>query len=71
MVERIERTTTPCSKEADVADLRARLTDIERRCDVKEDRIRVIEAWQNKALGYALAFSMIASFAVNKLLEKI
>ena len=45
--------------------MQTKIEAIERRCDIKEQSIHVLEAWQNKAIGYAIAFSSVASIAVN------
>ncbi len=49
------------------AELRTRIEDLERRCDIKEEAIRELEAWQNKAIGYALAASSVATFIFTNL----
>lgn len=53
----------------DLAVILNRLANVEKRCDTKEKdvrdikdiRLRPIEAWQNKAIGYAAAFAFLAS----------
>ena len=57
-----------CGKEAELAVLSSKVSQLEKRCDIKEANIKAIEAWQNKAIGYVLAFSTILSIAINKFL---
>lgn len=49
------------------AELRTRIEELERRCDIKEEAIKELEAWQNKAIGYALAASSVATFIFTNL----
>lgn len=38
-------------------ELRQRIIDLERRCDIKEKRIDEIRVWQYKTIGYSVAVS--------------
>jgi len=58
------------SYDADIAEIKQRVKDLERRCDVKEDKLSALEAFQNKAIGYALAASAIATFVAQYLNSK-
>lgn len=55
-----------------------KIADLERRCNVKdnlilsivEHDIKPMAAWQNKAIGYSMAFSFIASLIGNYIAGK-
>ena len=62
-----------CSKEVEVAVLATRVEDLERRCDIKEkafealkkEEIKPMRAWQERAIGYSIVFSFLASLVGN------
>lgn len=66
---------TSCPFNARIAVLETKMRDVERRCDlkdraitdIKEQDIKPMTAWQNKAIGYSVAFSFIASLIGNYL----
>lgn len=66
---------TSCPYNAKIAVLETKMRDVERRCDlkdraildIKEKDIKPMTAWQNKAIGYTVAFSFIASLIGNYL----
>lgn len=47
--------------EEDVAVLKERVTQLERRCDKKDIKIEKLEAFQNRVLGYTMAASAMVS----------
>lgn len=50
-------------EDAKCAVLHERVTQLERRCDKKDIKIDALQAFQNRALGYAMAASAVAAFA--------
>ena len=48
-----------------IAVLAERISQLERRCDKKDTKIEAIQAFQNKALGYAMAASGVVALAVQ------
>jgi len=57
-----------CSKEAILANLEARLQAVEKRVEHRDVTISILEAWQNKALGYVMALSAIATVVLNRVI---
>lgn len=55
------------STDIDIADIKARVKEIERRCGIKDTAIKALEAWQNRALGYLMALSTIAAYVANQI----
>lgn len=50
--------------------LAERVSQLERRCEVKEQKLEKILEFQNRVIGYALAASAIITFISNYLLNK-
>ena len=58
-------TTNNSSLEVEIAVLKTRMTTVETRCKDKEKKLELVQAWQNKALGYAVATGFIAALLGN------
>lgn len=58
-------------EQVELARLTTRIVDLERRCTEKEKEIKVLQAWQNKAIGYILAFSAIITLFINQLFPNL
>lgn len=50
------------SYDAEVAVLASRVSQLEQRCDKKEAKLEALTAFQNRAIGYAMAASAIGTF---------
>ena len=65
----MDRQECDCCKE--IVDLRARVQDLERRCDIKERRVDKLMDWKNTVAGYAAALAFLVSLVATGLVDKI